>query len=306
MVFLKRRTILITLLLLLVLAVVSALMLNTLLQETTVRSYIFKQISRETGYDVSAGQMVVRLRGRPGISVHDVMISSQSGIKSLSASKLRVHFSFAKLLRGNLDINKIFLLQPRLTLDIQQEDNGSKTVSIDAIEKTLAPIIERIPSISIEDGRIQFEGMPYSVSGLSLDVSKGTVFDSSLNLDMDCTLFSGDMNFPLTLRVKFMPGIGEKDESITLELKIKDLPLSEISWLDKFQAEGRASAVITLSATLNHSLAVNGIISADDFSIVKKKGALSKTYAQPQLTLNFSSRFFDNKIDVSKMSLSND
>jgi uncharacterized protein involved in outer membrane biogenesis len=95
MVFLKRRTILITLLLLLVLAVVSALMLNTLLQETTVRSYIFKQISRETGYDVRAGQMVVRLRGRPGISVHDVMISSQSGIKSLSASKLRVHFSFA-------------------------------------------------------------------------------------------------------------------------------------------------------------------------------------------------------------------
>ena len=91
--FLKRRTLLIIFLLMLILVVASALMLNTLLQETTVRSYIFKQISRETGYDVRAGQMVVRLWGRPGISVHDVMISSQSVIKSLSASKLRVHFS---------------------------------------------------------------------------------------------------------------------------------------------------------------------------------------------------------------------
>ena len=51
MVFLKRRTILIILLLLLVLAVVSALMLNTLLQKPAVRDYILKQASVKSGYD---------------------------------------------------------------------------------------------------------------------------------------------------------------------------------------------------------------------------------------------------------------
>ncbi len=305
MVFLKRRIILITLLLLLVLAVASALMFNTLLQKSTVQSYILKQASRETGYDIRADRMTIHLRKGLGIGLHEVTVSANAEIKSFAASKVGVYFSIAKLLRGNLDIDEIFLLQPRLTLDIQQEGNGSKTVSIDAIEKTLAPIIERIPSISIEDGRIQFEGMPYSVNGLSLDISKGTVFDSSLRLDMDCLFSSGGINFPLTLRGEFMSGIGEKDESITLELKIKDLLLSEISWLDKFQVKGRAKAMITLSGTLNHLLAVKGIISADDFSIVHKKGTLSKTYAQPHLTFNFSSQYLDNKIDITSLSLSN-
>ena len=165
MVFLKRRTILISLLLLLVLAVVSALMLNTLLQKPAVRDYILKQVSVKSGYEIRADQMTIHLRKGLGVGLHEVMVSEKAEIKSFAASKVGVYFSIAKLLRGNLDIDKIFLLQPRLTLDIQKEDNGSKTVSIDAIEKNLAPIIEKIPSISIEDGRIQFEGRPYSISG---------------------------------------------------------------------------------------------------------------------------------------------
>jgi hypothetical protein len=301
MVFLKRRIILITLLLLLVLAVASALMFNALLQKSTVQSYILKQASRETGYDIRADRMTIHLWKGLGIGLHEVTVSANAEIKSFAASKIGVYFSIAKLLRGNLDIDEIFLLRPRLTLDIQQEDNGSKTVSVDAIEKNLAPIIEKIPSISIEDGRIQFQGMPYSVSGLSLDISKGTVLDSSLRLDMDCMFSTGGINFPLTLRGE----LRGQNESLKMELNIKDLRLSEISWLDAFQAKGRASAVITLSGTLNHLLAVKGIISADDFSIVHKKGTLSKTYAQPHLTFNFSSQYLDNKIDITNLSLSN-
>ncbi len=145
MVFLKRRIILITLLLLLVLAVASALMFNTLLQKSTVQSYILKQASRETGYDIRADRMTIHLWKGLGIGLHEVTVSANAEVKSFAASKIGVYFSIAKLLRGNLDIDEIFLFQPRLTLDIQQEDNASETINIDAIEKNLAPIIEKIP-----------------------------------------------------------------------------------------------------------------------------------------------------------------
>jgi uncharacterized protein YhdP len=170
--FFKLRPFLITFLLLLILAVTFALMLNTLLKKSTVQSYILKQVSRETGYDIRADQMTIRLRKGLGIGLHGVTVSEKAEIKSFAASKVGVYFSISKLLRGNLDIDRIFLLQPRLTLDILQEDNGSKSVNVDSIKKTLAPIIEKIPSISIEEGRIQFQDTPYSVSGLSLDISK--------------------------------------------------------------------------------------------------------------------------------------
>jgi uncharacterized protein YhdP len=165
MTFFKLRPILITFLLLLILAVISALMLNTLLQKPAVQDYILKQASVKSGYDIRADQMTVYLRKGLGIGLHRVKVSEKAEIKSFAALKVGVYFNITKLLRGNLDIGRIFLLQPRLTLDT------SKSAIIDSIEKTLGTTIEKIPSVSIEEGHIQFQDTPYSVSGLSLDIS---------------------------------------------------------------------------------------------------------------------------------------
>lgn len=192
--FFKQRTLLIIALFLLVISVTVALMFNILLQKPYVQRYIMKQISLETGCDVRAGHMAISLLGRPGISLSDVKILAKSRSKSFSALKVRVYFNATKLLQGKLDIEKLFLLQPRITLNMQSEDKDSKSANFSSVHEAVETTLANLPSISVEEGIVQFKNQFFSLKDAEMKIDdKG-----KLSLNGTCSWHTSNFQFDAT------------------------------------------------------------------------------------------------------------
>jgi len=227
---------------------------NILIRQPGIQAYFLRQISRSTGYEVSAESIFVSLRRGPSLHVLQVLIATKDG-NSLSIPELYLSLDGSSLFSGRFIPTSVTLIGPRIVLDDE----------IAGIE---------IPAESRQEPEHGGHFLGYLYAVLSQVFNYYPISLSELTFENAAVAVKG-----LQVEARMIKGAIYAHDSDILEIKLGGAIVSDPDRSSFFHISGTLSRETTLNAlpSLEASIDLMGfpedILNSDLLSVVKQDGA---------------------------------
>lgn len=287
--------------LLLLLCVASVLLLNSLIQRPSVQNYLLKKVSDAIGFELSTGKMEFSLWGGIGVSAPDLKAVSRLGPEGIIASMIRVTFDAGDLIKGHIIPAKIFLLQPRIDIDLKGIHAPPKPGTNSTLEKMIEYRLAGFPSITMDDARVCVKGLPFELRHLYYESSQTEGDRRSVGISLRTMLDFRGEEVPLSIKgVITQDAKALTDPFLEMTLKTGKVPLTWIPQSNLLHVKkGYTKADIRIEAPLGGPVSAEGKILAEDLRFMLLCSDKKKDYSQDNLALDFSANYSTKVFDIS-------
>jgi hypothetical protein len=117
----RLKAILLPVILFLSLTVLMGFLLNFLVHTDSFRRYLLLQLSRTTGYELSAEKISLNLDNGIGIRASNFKVCSIEGNEIAGAARIRMNFSLRDLLKGRILPRELTILTPEIHLAAKRD-----------------------------------------------------------------------------------------------------------------------------------------------------------------------------------------
>ena len=195
----RLKAILLPVLLFLSLTALMGILLNFLVQTDPFQRYLLKQLSRVTGYELTAEKVSLDFADGMGIKARNFKVHTNGGREIAGAARIRMNFSLKELLKARLVPRELTILGPEIRLAPKKGPGLSFSGRGPVFSKSYTDILAAFPRVSLENAQIVLEtpGLTLKKLNIRLDrkskepVLLETSFSGTALYDGATTPFSG-------------------------------------------------------------------------------------------------------------------
>ncbi len=302
----KLRPILISFFILIFIGISLILLANYILYKPSVQTYILKQLSKNTKYDVQAEDIRLSLEHGIGFTARNITADSRELNETVEATSLRVTVSLKALIKGRIVPSVVFLSEPKIDLALSGS-TGSPVSLIHAIlEKNMFSGLAELHSATIKKGSLRIKGFPIAFENLDFEIFPHEKVPHKVRVTMLADVLSKNQATTFSLEgissIKHAP---DNELLAEMRLKTEQFPLT---WLNgavgflKF-SKGVGQANLKVSTTWDKELTVKGIVTADETEFSLSHRERKKEYQFEHLSFSITSRYSLNALDIPTLEL---
>ena len=169
----RLKAILLPVLLFLSLTVLLGLLLNLLIQTDPFQRYLLEQLSRTTGYELSAEKITLNFSNGIGIRARNFRVHTPEGNETAGAARIRMDFSLKDLLKGRIVPTELAILDPEIHLTAKKDRGLSFQGKGPVLEKSYIRILAAFPRVSLENAHVVLETAGLTLKTLALTLKSG-------------------------------------------------------------------------------------------------------------------------------------
>jgi len=302
----KLRTILTSILLLLLLCIASVLLLNALVQISSVQHYLLGQLSEATGYNHEAGNLKLNLQHGIGFTALGVVAESRGRPKQrIGASRLSVTIDFKELIKGRIAPARIFISRPRIEMAFVKGPEPENVDDGSVFMEMIVAGTSKLRSASIRQGSIRIDGFPFGIEDFDIDIYPHKTNSDRTQVNMQGVVISNGDSTPFIMRGT-LTGDKAQGNRLNTEMTLKTgkFPITWIPWPAALSfSQGRGQADIRLKAALKGPLTAEGNIVAEDVCFSFSRKGKTKDYLFDHLQADFTSHYFEKSLEIPSLNL---
>jgi len=301
----KGRTFFKTILILLAMCAVFVVLLNILVQNSSVQQYLLGQLGKTYGYEFKSGSINVGFRSGIGLRIKDLEARSLEGSERFEAPEIDVALSFSALLRGTISVSRVFISQPRIHLALERRPKTLDDVNEFSFAKMITAGLAGLQSASVRQANVSVTNGLFGIQGLDFEVYPVGKDPVRLMAGMRGKVVSRKEVAPFSLQ-----GTIASDEKtvsgLSAEMKLKSgrFPLNWIPCPKSLTFnKGSGELDMNIRATNGGSFSAEGKIFAADvhFSVVRH--GREKVYSFDRLEADVVSSYSDKNLEISSLKL---
>lgn len=303
----RLRLLIFSALLLLLLCAVSLLLLNTFLQNASVRRLVLEQISQAIGYNLHAEELSVSFRGGVGISGRKVNIgSSLTDAFGIRAERLVVDLDVGELIRGRFVPGGLWLFRARIELAGRESLNLKDLSRGSPGESQILQALLGLGKVTLKDASFAVRDLPFELQGADLNISPQGAGRTEVRISLQTGLAFQKTTTFFSLSGSVRPAAKGKDrEQFDLELKTEDVPLARILWPELIRAEkGQIKAAVRIHGDLDGPVLIAGKVSGKNADILLNSSGRGKNFQFSQLELDFAAMYAKKRLQISRWEFS--
>ena len=299
----RLKAILLPVLLFLSLTVLLGLLLNLLIQTDPFQRYLLEQLSRTTGYELSAEKIMLNFSNGIGVRARNFRVHTPEGDEMAGAAGIRMNFSLKELLRGRIIPTELAILDPKIHL-VAKKDHGFSFQGIGpGTEKAYIKILAAFPLVSLENAHVVLETVGLPLKTLALTLEFGQLTRKSRNPVLLEASFHGAAFYNgATAPFSGKGMIGEnagKGLWIDSRLSLKEIPLTRLPLPEDLPVKkGVAGINATIRGNLDGILSIDGELVFRELDFLLIDEGDKKAFSFDQLTVPFRASYVDSVLRI--------
>ncbi len=302
----KLRPIIITLFVLLIIFAAFVLLFDSIMRNSSVQGLLLGQLSKATGYELQTTKIAYGFTGGLEISLYDLKAVSRSSSQRFEASRLSVNLDMKELIRGHIEVSKIYLFRPQIELG-QEGDVRPSKVGQGRISKNILPAsLTKCRLLSAKQATIYIKDRPFGLEDLDFELYPKSRDPISLQVNMQGKGVFKKGHMPFTLEGTIaVDESSNNDLSAEMALKTDKFPLNILPWPAFLPVSaGSGKADIKLKGGLMGPMFAEGKVTTENvhFSVVVRER--KKEYSIDRLLIDFASFYSEKSLDISSVHMS--
>ncbi|MBT3259367.1 MAG: AsmA-like C-terminal region-containing protein [Deltaproteobacteria bacterium] len=299
----KLKAIRLPVLLFLSLTVLLGLLLNLLIQTDSFQHYLLEQLSRTTGYKLSAEKINLNFSKGIGIRARNFKVYTPDGHVTAGAARIRMNFSLKDLLRGRIVPTELAILDPKIHLAAKKDHGLSFQGKGPVLEKSYTRILAAFPLVSLENAHVVLETAGLTSKTLALTLKSGQLTRKSRDPVLLEASFHGTALYNgATAPFSGRGVIGENAEKglwIDSQFNLKEIPLTRLPLPEDLPVK---KGVVGINAAIKGRL--DGILSIEGKLIFRELDFLlidegdKKAFSFDQLAVPFNASYVDSILRI--------
>ncbi|MBW2709025.1 MAG: hypothetical protein JRD04_07035, partial [Deltaproteobacteria bacterium] len=299
----RLKAILLPVLLLLSLTVLLGLLFNLLIQTDPFQRYLLEQLSRTTGYNLSAEKITLSFSDGIGIRARNFKVSAPDGHEMAGAARIRMNFSFKDLLKGRIIPTELAILDPEIHWVANKDHGLSFQGKGPVLEKSYARILAVFPLVSLENVHVVLETAGLTRKTLALTLKSGRLTRKSKDPVLLEASFRGAVLYNgVTVPFSGSGMIGENAEKglwIDSRFNLKEIPLARLSlWEDLPVQKGVAGINAAIKGSLDGILSIDGKLVFRELDFLLIDEGDKKAFSFDRLIIPFNASYVDSILRI--------
>ena len=274
------------------------LLVNSSLQDPSVRHAVISRISGALGYELRTGPMELGFFHGVSISAPDVEAGSRDGAVHLTADRIRITLAFTHLLRGAIVPTALSLQRPRITVKAREgQSQGSAPVKP---AEVIGHLLAVSPSVYLERGSVCLASLPCVFEDVYATMSPRSDDPGSCNVNLRWNLRHRDRRVPFSLGGRVAGAVGKgRGPSVELRFQAGPVPLGWVPSVPHISnARGQVEARGEVNGEVGGAVSTTGTLDFRNFSFHLDTRSRTQTFPYPRLKAEFAASMHGSVIDV--------
>jgi len=294
----RLKALLLPVLLFLSLTVLLGFLLNFLIHADSFQRYILEQLSKTTGYKLSAEKLALNFSNGIGIRAHNFKVHTPEGAEKAGAARIRMNFSLKDLLKGRIVPRNLVILDPEIYLAAEKARGLSFRGKGPLLEKSYAQILAAFPQVSLENAHVVLNDTGLTLKKLNVRLTRKSRDPLRLETSLHGTALYDGATAPFSGE-----GIIREDPQKGLSFDgrcdLKTIPLAQLSLPEELKVQkGVAGITAAVKGSLNENLSIHGklVFKGLDFLLIDDGD--KKAFSFDLLTVPFNASYGDHLLKI--------
>ncbi len=294
----RLKAILLPVVLFLSLTVLLGLLLHLFIQTDLFQRYLLEQLSRTTGYELSAEKITLNFSNGIGIRARNFKVSTPEGHEKAGAARIRMNFSLKDLIKGRIVPTKLAILDPKIHLAAKKDHGLSFLGKGPVLEKSYTRILAAFPLVSLENAQVVLETAGLTLKTMEIQLARKSRDPVLLEASFNGTALYDGATAPFSGK-----GVmGENAENglwIDGQLNLKQIPLTRLTLPEDLPVK---KGIVGINAAIKGNL--DGILSIDGALVFRELDFLlidegdKKAFSFERLTVPFNASYVDSILRI--------
>ncbi len=294
----RLKAILLPVLLFISLTVLLGVLANFLIHTDRVQHYLLEQLSRTTGYELSAEKISLNFASGIGIRARNFRVSTTGGHEKAGAARIRINFNPGELLKGRIVPTELVILDPEIHLAAKKDQGLFLKGKGPVLEKSYAGILAAFPLVSLENAHVVLETVGVTMKNLNIQLSRKSKDPVLLEAIFYGTAFYNGATAPFSGGGVIREN-AEKGFWIDGRFDIKEMPMTHLPLPEELSVKkGVAEINAAVKRSPNGILSINGKLVFRDLDFLLIDDGDKKAYSFEQLTVPFNASYVDSVLRI--------
>ncbi len=292
----RLKAILLPVLLFLSLTVLLGLLLNLLIQTDPFQRYLLEQLSRTTGYELSAEKITLNFSNGIGVRARNFRVNTPEGDETAGAARIRMDFSLKDLLKGRIVPTKLVIFDPEIHLPAHGLSFQGKGL---ILEESHTRILAAFPLVSFENAHVVLETAGLTFKTLDIQLTRKSRDPVLLEASFHGSALYNGATAPFSGRGMLRES-AEKGFLIDGRFNVKEIPMTHLPFPEDLPVK---KGYLELNAAVKGSMG-DGILSIDgklvfrdlDFLLIDEGD--KKAFSFDRLTVPFRASYVDSVLRI--------
>jgi len=294
----RLKAVLLPVLLCLSLTVLLGFLIHFLIHSDSFQGYLLEQLSKTTGYRLSAEKMALNFTNGIGIRARNFKVYTPEGTETAGAARIRINFSLRDLLRGRIVPKDLVILSPEIHFDARKGHGLSFLGKGTALEKSYARILAAFPLVSLENAHVVLNGTGLTLKKLNVRLTRKSADPVILETVVHGTALYHGAAAPFS-GTAIIQEEAQNGLSIDGRYNLKEIPLARLPLPEELRVKkGYAGITAAVKGSLNGNLSVDGKIVFKGLDFLLIDDGDKKAFSFDQLTVPFNASYEDHLLKI--------